>query len=370
MRNAITYIVWFAGCFMLLMSCGKPAPYRLEGDLASLPDSTLYLVYESSDGNAVDTVTSLQGKFKAERSDGEYYAVTVFYNGQSRWITAYPEKGKKIRITGDARYPDRADIKGGRINDEITAFKKSVEKLLQEKYDILDRTKKETKNNLEEDEVPSRLANIRLQLSEAAVKYIQEHPSEEASAVLIRNYLMDPEDTRKMDEMLAVLSSNIKNSPIVDELEAFSEKAKRTAPGAEAPDFSVENIYGKTLSLKDFDKQYLLLSFAAPWCERCKTDNEYLKEIRRSFPDAKLGMLTVTLDMNQAEVRETIRQDSISWNLVSDSAGYASLLIDLYGVNAIPKNFLIDDTGKIVLNTENSKEIQETLTDLIAGEEG
>lgn len=365
MRTMIKYTLWCIGLICLLSSCGKAPDYRVEGELSHLTDSTLYAVFESPDANSVDTLWAKKGKFKIERREGDYSTLTIFYDDKTKWVTAYLEKGKKIKVSGDARYPDLITIKGGKINDEIAEFNHSVKKLLEEKTEITNRIKQEDKSNLEEDDVPSKLANIQLLLSEAAIKYIQEHPNELASAVLVQHYLMDPDDTRKLDEMLALLSAEVKNTPLVKELDQFSEKVKRTAIGAEAPDFSIKDIYGKSLSLAQFNKQYLLLSFAAPWCEMCKTDNEYLKEIRKAFPEEKLGMLTVTLDADQAEVRKTIKQDSITWNLVSDSAGYASMLIDLYGVNAIPKNFLIDDSGKIVVNSENGKEMQTTLEELI-----
>lgn len=360
----IKYILVCIGLISLLSGCKKTPGYRIEGEFSNLPDSVLYAVFENPDENVVDTLLSKKGKFKIEKRDGNYHTMTLFYNQKTKWITVYLEKGKKVKIAGDARYPQLISIKGGKINDKLTAFNHSVKDLLQDKADIIERIRQEDKIRPEEDETPVELANIQLQLSEAAIKYIQEHPEELVSAVLIQEYLMDPEDTRKLDEMLALLDSQIKPTPLVKELEQFSDKVKRTAIGAEAPDFVITDIYGKDLSLANFGKQYLLLSFAAPWCEMCKADNEYLKEIRKAFPEEKLGMVTVTLDANQAEVRKTIQSDSINWNLVSDSAGYASMLIDLYGVNAIPKNFLIDDTGKIVMNSESGKELQITLKEL------
>lgn len=365
MGGIVKHIFWSISLVCLFAACGKAPAYRIEGNLSHLADSVLYICFETPDASTVDTLTARKGKFEVEKREGEYAAAVLFYNGKTQWVTAYPEKGKKIKISGDARYPELITVKGGHINDALNDFKSSVKKLLEEKYELLDRLDEETASNLEKEDVPSKLANIQLLLSEAAVKYVQDHPDLIVSAILIQTYLVDPEDTRRMDEMLALLSSKVKETAVVKNLEQFSEKVKRTGVGAEAPDFTVKDIGGHTLSLADFENQYLLLSFAAPWCERCKTDNLYLKEIRKAFPENKLGMLTVTLDGNQEEVRRTLRNDSITWHLVADSAGYASMLIDLYGVNAIPRNFLIDDTGKIVLNAADGKEMEETLSELI-----
>ena len=76
-------------------------------------------------------------------------------------------------------------------------------------------------------------------------------------------------------------------------------------------------------------------------------------------------MLLISLDEDSKEVRQVLAKDSIAWNLVTDSAGQATMLVDLYNVSALPRCFLIDEEGKIVLRTDNGVEIQQTLEKLI-----
>ena len=73
----------------------------------------------------------------------------------------------------------------------------------------------------------------------------------------------------------------------------------------------------------------------------------------------------VSLDDDQAEVRKVLAKDSIGWNLVTDSAGQAAMLVDLYNVSALPRCFLIDEEGKIILKTDNGVEIKQTLEKLM-----
>jgi hypothetical protein len=51
--------------------------------------------------------------------------------------------------------------------------------------------------------------------------------------------------------------------------------------------------------------------------------------------------------------------------LVTDSAGQAAMLVDLYNVSALPRCFLIDEEGKIILKTDNGVEIKQTLEKLM-----
>ena len=76
-------------------------------------------------------------------------------------------------------------------------------------------------------------------------------------------------------------------------------------------------------------------------------------------------MLLVSLDDDQSGVRKVLAKDSIDWNLVTDSAGQAAMLVDLYNVSALPRCFLIDEEGKIILKTDNGVEIKQTLENLI-----
>ena len=176
---------------------------------------------------------------------------------------------------------------------------------------------------------------------------------------------MRPDDTREMDELLAVLDPGLKDFYIVQDLEAYSARAQRTALGAEAPDFKVKNIYGLPISLDSFSNKYLLLAFTAPWCDMCQTEDLYLDRVAMKYPKEKLEMLLVSLDDKQDKVRQVLAKDSITWNLVTDSAGQATMLVDLYNVSALPLSFLIDEEGKIVLRTDNGIEIEQVLKELI-----
>lgn len=272
-----------------------------------------------------------------------------------------------MTITGDALYPALLQVKGGRINDQLTVFRKSVNPLLKEQADLINilNNKSNHTNTIEETDIPSRLTNVTHSLSERAQAYIQEHPDEEASAVLLQYFFMNPDDTRKMDELLAVLSPKLKDFYLIRKLQEYSAKAQRTSLGAEAPGFNVKNIYGHTVSLDSFPKRYLLLAFTAPWCDMCQTEDLLLDKVAMKYPKDKVEMLLVSLDDDPKEVRKLLAKDSIDWNLVTDSAGQATMLVDLYNVNALPRCFLIDEDGKIIMKTDNGLEIEQTLEKLV-----
>lgn len=364
----IKHLLLIIGVFLFLSSCGKGVAYRIEGKLSNLKDQTVYAVFENDDIKIVDTVTCKKpGYFFIKENQEGFESVTLYFENKTRWVTAYLEPGEKITITGNIEYPSMLQIKGGQINDNLTVLRKDMDPLLKEQADLVHiLTNKDNNNNtIEETDIASRLMNVNHLLSERAMTFIKENPAEEASAVLIQNYFVSPDDTRKLDELLAILNPKLNDFYIVKNLKQYSTNAKRTALGAEAPGFTVKNIYGQPVALDSFPNKYLLLAFTAPWCDMCQTEDLLLDQVAMKYPKDKLDMLLISLDDKPEEVRKVLAKDSIKWNLVTDSAGQAAMLVELYNVSALPRCFLIDEDGKIILKTDNGVEIKQTLNNLM-----
>lgn len=367
MRTKLALLI---GIILCLSSCDKNYVYRVEGKLSNLKDSVVYAVFEKEDYNLVDTVECTKpGQFVIEQKTEGFNSVTIYFENKSRWITAYLKPGDKISLSGDAQYPLLIQVKGGRINEQLSAIKKKLSPLLKEYTDLTAQLNGKEHNSLEETEIASRISNINLQLDEQVIDYIKEHPDEEASVVLIDMFFTEAEDTRRMDELLAMLDPQLKNFYLTRELEQFSIRAQRTALGAEAPGFSLENMDGKRMNLDSFPDKYLLLAFTAPWCDMCQTEDLYLDQVISQYSRDQVEVLLISLDSDQATVREVLKKDTIQWNLVTDSAGQATMMLDLYNVNALPRCFLIDEEGRIILKTESGIEIKQTLEKLFTEEE-
>ena len=359
MLNRITYLL---GLLFCLTSCGKDYSYRIEGKITNVRDSIIYVVFEGNGYKTVDTlICEKPGRFSVETQNENLNTATVFFENKTHWATVYLELKKSSVISGDIKEPLLLQVKGGRINDQLTRFKNNQKASLQELMELTQAMKTDSDNSARQTDITARMADINLQLAENAVQYIKDHPDEETSVVLIQDFFLDPDDTRKIDELLALLDPQLKNFFLYLELEQYSARAKRTALGAEAPDFSVRNIDGKTVSLDSFPQAYKLLAFTAPWCDQCHTQDLALDQIIRQYPKEKLGVLLITLDSDASEVRSQLEKDSIDWNIVTDSAGQAIRLIDLYNVNVLPHCLLIGDDKKILLKTANDIELAQTL---------
>ena len=324
----------------------------------------MYVVFESPNQVLIDTIEcNEKGQFTVfnEQLD-DLQSITIYYNERERHITVYPEIGKPIQIKGDAHYPQVVQIKGGRINDKLSQFKKKAMPVLKE---ITDLQQNNPENRSLTTEETMQLPNLNVKIRQAVQDFISKNPKEEASAVLISEYFTSPDEIEQKEDMLQLLSPELNDYYLVKNLRKEIAKAKTTKAGSKAPDFQVTNVFGQTFSLDSFANNYFILTFTAQWCEMCQPEAMMLNNLASTFSKDTLEILLISLDDEPEKIREMIRQDSIQWNYVADSVGQAIQLFETYNVKSIPKCFLIDGNGTILLNTANAEELKQMVDDLL-----
>ena len=115
---------------------------------------------------------------------------------------------------------------------------------------------------------------------------------------------------------------------------------------SQAEDFRLKDVYGKDFALSDFRGKVVLLEFFASWCSPCKPEMAELKEIRTTYPQEQLTIISVSFDpsMDTDDVLRSLAANvSADWILARDTVGAS----DKYGVSIAPTIFLIDRSGGI-----------------------
>jgi peroxiredoxin len=361
--------LFFIGCIIsLFVSCEEGPAYEVKLRLSDLKPQNIYAVFEAADSKSVDTLSYDGTKdLVIRKQDGDFRTLTIYFENRAQWIPVYLEPHRKISITGDVLYPQLVQIKGGKINDRLSAFRKEISPLLKEQALLLSGINASQKGASEK---TARLANINHDIWSQAERFINKHPEDEASAILIRDFFSRSDNPLLIEELLNTISPKLDEFYVVKDLKTFCEKSKRSIIGAQAPDFHIQNVYGTPYNINSFNNRYFVLVFVATWSDKCQTDELYIDKIISSFPDDQLDVMLVSLDENSREVRDLIHKDSIRWNVVTDSAGQAINLLDLYNVKALPLCFLIDKDGKIILKTENGVELEQVLGEFIEKKKG
>lgn len=139
--------------------------------------------------------------------------------------------------------------------------------------------------------------------------------------------------------------------------------------GKPAPDIDLPDPSGKRLKLSDLKGKVVLLDFWASWCGPCRGENPNVVAVYNKYKDKGFTIFSVSLDgfddrrtqgatpaqISEARQRgkeawvQAIKADNLTWPYhVSDLKHWGAAPAAIYGVQGIPRAFMINKEGLVV----------------------
>lgn len=217
---------------------------------------------------------------------------------------------------------------------------------LEEDYQAVARTG----NNERLIELRDEYLAIRRNAQDSVVALLGQQQPSLAVMNILQSNLFDDKDSyfSFYQETAARLEEAWPNSSLVDEFNDMVKDMAVTAVGVMAPEISLPDQNGNTVTLSSLKGKYVLVDFWAKWCGPCRHENPNVVKAYKKFKDKGFEVLGVSLDRNREDWLQAIKEDGLTWTQVSDLRYFDSQAALDYRIKFIPFAILVDPNGVII----------------------
>ncbi len=360
-------VALFAGIFMLSACKSDSGHYTLKGKLTHLDDSVLFLGHQIAGVPVFDTLKVQNGSFTYSGKAKTPVFAQILTSDHNSGFPVILEAGT-ININGDADSMMMGNIRvsGTHNNDALQEFmniqkpympqmQKMQGQFMQAQMSGDTTTMASIRNTMDS------IAHI---ITDQMKDFIKDHPKSIVSAIALQSIMPGMGDST-VARLYSGLDTAVQNSMYGQGIGTKVASAKRTGIGQLAPDFTMDNPEGKPISLSSLRGKYVLIDFWASWCGPCRAENPNVVKTYNEYKDKNFTILGVSLDKDKDAWLKAIKDDHLNWHQVSDLKYWDNSAAKLFGVQAIPANFLLDPSGKIIAKDLRGEALENELAKVL-----
>ncbi len=344
----------------------SPPGFIVTGSVTGFAEGTPVKIVNGNDNSDMATAKITNGKFIIKGVVDEPLLCKLAIGSEAPQYI-YIEN-KKITVAGSKNDLQHLKITGSPVHQDFMKFQQTFNPLLSSLNSTVTSLNKATEKP-EYDALMKRYDSFRAVIQSEIDKFVSARPKSVISSFMLFVTAELYDDPVLLEKRYNALDASVKNSTIGKNLYSYIQFNKVGAVGTAAIDFTQPDTTGAPVSLSSFRGKYVLVDFWASWCGPCRAENPNVVDNFIKFREKNFTVLGVSLDRPGGKDNwlAAIHRDNLTWTHVSDLQFWNNAAAQLYRVQSIPFNMLIDPAGKIVAKNLRGEMLYKKLCEVLGG---
>ena len=135
--------------------------------------------------------------------------------------------------------------------------------------------------------------------------------------------------------------------------------------GSQSPEITLKDVNGNPVSLSSLKGKVVLIDFWASWCGPCKRAIKHLSGIYPSLKNKGFEIYAISIDEDANDWKHAITAGKMSWLQVNENGGFYAPVAELWKIDQIPTNYLLDKQGKIIARDLEGRDLEKAINTLL-----
>ena len=301
---------------LIVASCSTSGgTFRMKGKFKNFNQGEL-LVYSLMGKGRVDTVRLTEGRFNYEVPIDDTLLLSVVFPNYSE-IPVIAAPGLTLTMQGDASHLREVRVEGDDENKLLTEFRLKINEA-----------------------TPPEVEKV-------ASDFIQAHPESLSSLYVLNKYflLKTKPQYNKVYRLLTKMQAAAPRR-LTKQIYQQLGYVKAVKVGDRLPKVSARTITGTAISTADLKGDVNVITLWSTWNYESQSIQRQLHRLKNKYGQ-RLQLLSISLDGNPADCRQTARRDSLSWPVVCSGQMWDTPLVRQLGFFAVPDVIIADRSGRI-----------------------